>query len=219
MDFAELARRAQDPNRPECRWVVALRTPRPPLEEMAAELAERLLAVDYVVAVAAPERIEHQDFGIGPEPVLRGLATLVPLAELPEDDPSFERIKRALTPSWASHGSLEGVLPPHPTAAASRGVEDHYRRQAASMVRQIIEDSRYDDLTAEQREVAIALNTVWAATALRLRDGRPDALVSDPVLMAHWTVIHDEIARELAERGNLPSWMWDDRFWDAAGLG
>lgn len=219
MDFSEHISASSDPERPACRWVSILRHGHPPLEVMARALEERLRGVDYVLEVTVDGELSDYALGPGqPNPALRGAAVLVPLADFPADDPDFARLNAALAPEWAVAGMIDGPLAPHPTRRAEAGIDDLHRRQAESIVRQIVGDSRFDHLTDEQRDIAIALNTVWANITWQLRKGRADALTADPDLMAAWTVVHNEITRELATRGNLPSWMWDDRFWDAAGM-
>lgn len=213
-----MVQRARDPERPEMRWVAILRDPHPPVEEMAADLTAALLRVDYVREAQAEASLGSYE--LGPDSkhrALRGVVVLAPLADLPDDDLDFERIRQALcAQSWVLTGLADGVLPPHPTATIERAVDDHHRMQAAATVRQIVEDSRYDWLSAEQRELAIALNTVWATLRGRVLERAGTAGVSDPERMQLGFTIDSEFARELAERGNLPSWMWDERFWEAA---
>lgn len=220
MDLEEMHRRAHDPERPQLRWVAILRDDHPPLEQMAQALCESLLGIDYVREASADAQLSSYTLGPdGPRPALRGSAVLVPLAELPEDDPDYRRVMKALSSqAWVEIGVPDGVLPPHPTAQIESAVEDHHRHQAAVTVRQIIEDSRYDWLSDEQRELAIAINTLWANQRMQLRARGAGSFVDDQARMQVQLLIDVEVARELGERGNLPSWMWDERFWDALAL-
>jgi hypothetical protein len=162
------------------RQEVELRPDAPPPEDVARELEARLRALPYVLEATWSAEVEVEKDELGRDRFLRGRVLMVPLEQLPEDDPDLNRYREC----FQIPGVLgpRGPMPLTPSQQADYAAQEFDRVDQEQRIRRAIEeDERVQAafftanpdvfarqgwvlrpaLTPTDIELSVALNMLW----------------------------------------------------------